>query len=85
MLTFTVSSDCYLENPDLGLERAIKDRLTIDNPKYIAALRYGRWIGKKLKPQIRGAQFNAHHSPSPFSALSSCTSGKVRSIPAICS
>jgi superfamily II DNA or RNA helicase len=53
MLTLTVSSDCYLENPDLGLERAIKARLTIDNPKYIAALRYGRWIGKKLKPQIR--------------------------------
>lgn len=53
MLTLTVSSDCYLENPDLGLEQAIKDRLTIDNPKYIAALRYGRWIGKKLKPQIR--------------------------------
>lgn len=53
MLTLTVASDCYLENPDLGLERAIKDQLTIDNPKYIAAVRYGRWIGKKLKPKIR--------------------------------
>ena len=53
MLTLTVSSDCFLENPSLELERAIKEKLTIDNPKYIAAVRYGRWIGKKLKPKIR--------------------------------
>ena len=27
MVTLTVSSDCYLENPDLNLERVIKERV----------------------------------------------------------
>ena len=53
MVRITVSSDCLIENLDLSLEKAIKDRLTIDNPQYIAAKRYGRWIGKKLKPKIK--------------------------------
>ncbi len=48
----TVSSDCHLQHIDPDLEQDIKDRLTIDNPKYIAARRYGRWIGKKLKPKL---------------------------------
>ncbi|THB77577.1 MAG: DEAD/DEAH box helicase [Desulfobulbaceae bacterium] len=52
MPTLTVTSDCYLEEPGPELQRAIRDRLTIDNPKYIAARRYGRWIGKKLKPKL---------------------------------
>lgn len=52
MPTLTVTSDCYLEEPGPDLQRAIKDRLTIDNPKYIAARKYGRWIGKKLKPRL---------------------------------
>jgi len=53
MVTLTVSSDCYLETSDSAFEKLLKDRLTIDNPKYIAAKRYGRWIGKRLKPQLR--------------------------------
>ena len=48
----TVSSDCYLEGIDQSVALAIKDRLTIDNPQYTAARRYGRWIGKKLKPKL---------------------------------
>lgn len=48
----TVSADCYLEVDDRSLVSEIKDRLTIDNPQYIAAKRYGRWIGKKLKPKL---------------------------------
>lgn len=52
MVTLTVSTDCLMENLDLGLEKAIKDRLTIDNPKYVSAKRYGRWIGKQLKPKL---------------------------------
>lgn len=47
-----VSSDCYLEGLDRSVELEIEDRLTIDNPQYIAAKRYGRWIGKKLKPKL---------------------------------
>ncbi len=48
----TVSCDCLIEHIDRDLEKELKDRLTIDNPKYIAAKRYGRWIGKKLKPKL---------------------------------
>ncbi|MCG6930788.1 MAG: DEAD/DEAH box helicase [Desulfofustis sp.] len=48
----TVSSDCYLEGVDQAVEVEIKDRLTIDNPQYLAAIRYGRWIGKKLKAKL---------------------------------
>ncbi len=53
MLTLTVSSDCLLEGMTLELEKVLKSRLTIDNPKYTAAKKYGRWIGKKLKPKLK--------------------------------
>ncbi len=49
----TVTSDCLLTGIDLPLEQALKDRLTIENPQYNAAKRYGRWIGKKLKPLLK--------------------------------
>lgn len=52
-VTLTVANDCLLENIPLEFERRIKEELTIDNPKYIAARRYGRWVGKKLKPQLK--------------------------------
>jgi superfamily II DNA or RNA helicase len=51
--TLTVSSDCLLTGIDFVLEKEIKSRLTIDNPKYTSAKKYGRWIGKKLKPQLK--------------------------------
>ena len=51
--TLTVTSDCLLTGIDLALETELKSRLTIDNPQYIAAKRYGRWIGKKLQPQLK--------------------------------
>jgi superfamily II DNA or RNA helicase len=38
---------------DSALEKELKGRLTIDNPQYIAAKKYSRWIGKKLKPQLK--------------------------------
>jgi len=31
---------------------AIRARLTIKNPKYDSAVRYGRWVGKQLKPKL---------------------------------
>ena len=51
--TLTVTSDCLLTGIDLALETELKKRLTIDNPQYIAAKKYGRWVGKKLKPQLK--------------------------------
>jgi superfamily II DNA or RNA helicase len=49
----TVAADCLLEGIELDLERELKKRLTIDNPQYLSAKKYGRWIGKKLKPTLK--------------------------------
>lgn len=51
--TLTVSHDCLLVGIDLNVERELKSLLTIDNPQYLAAKRYGRWIGKRLKPTLK--------------------------------
>lgn len=53
MPVLTVSSDCLLSDISLSLEKAIKERLTIANPKYTLAKRYGRWVGKKLQPTLK--------------------------------
>ncbi len=53
MPTLTVTSDCLLLDIDLPLEQELKRRLTIDNPEYLAAKKYGRWIGKKLQPTLK--------------------------------
>jgi len=49
----TVSSDCLFAGISFAFENELKARLTIDNPQYAAAKKYGRWIGKKLKPQLK--------------------------------
>lgn len=49
----TVASDCLLSDIDFSFEQELKKRLTIDNPQYSAAKKYGRWIGKKLKPHLK--------------------------------
>ncbi len=51
--TLTVSSDCLLSGISFDFEKEIKTQLTIENPQYQAAKKYGRWIGKKLKPQLK--------------------------------
>lgn len=53
MMILTVSSDCLLQGIDLSLEEELKSVLTIDNPQYLSAKRYGRWIGKKLQPTLK--------------------------------
>lgn len=52
MSKLTVGADCLLEDIDLLLEKALKEKLTIDNPQYLAAKKYGRWVGKKIKPTL---------------------------------
>ena len=47
-----VSNECKLVGADKCLLAALRSALTIDNPKYQAAKQFGRWIGKKLKPQL---------------------------------
>jgi superfamily II DNA or RNA helicase len=53
MPTLTVSSDCLLLGINSAVEQELKKMLTIDNPQYLSAKRYGRWIGKRLKPTLQ--------------------------------
>jgi len=48
----TVDSQCHLANISSPLLQILKSKLTIDNPKYHAAKRYGRWIGKNFQRQL---------------------------------
>ncbi len=50
--TLIVGSDCLLSGSQQGAQEAIIKALTIDNPKYVDAVKYGRWVGKKLKPKL---------------------------------
>lgn len=47
-----IDRECCLTGAPPSLAAAIRAELTIDNPKYQAARQFGRWIGKKLKPQL---------------------------------
>jgi superfamily II DNA or RNA helicase len=51
-LNLTVGADCLLENGPGVLIGEIKKELTVANPLYLDARKYGRWIGKKLKPYL---------------------------------
>lgn len=48
----TVKSECILRGASEELDAAIREQLTIDNPKYLDARRYSRWIGKQIKPKL---------------------------------
>lgn len=51
-LRLRVDRECCLTGAPSGLLAGIRRALTIDNPKYQDAKRFGRWIGKQLKPQL---------------------------------
>lgn len=51
-LLLTVAGDCLLQHANPALAAALKKELTVANPAYRDARRYGRWIGKKLKPWL---------------------------------
>ena len=48
----TVDGQCHLANITPALLQILQNRLTIDNPKYHAAKKYGRWIGKNFQQQL---------------------------------
>lgn len=48
----TVSHECGVIGAPPSLVAAIRAALTLDNPKYLAAKRYGRWVGKQVKPHL---------------------------------
>ncbi len=51
-LELVVGNDCLLKGGNKLLQEEIKRRLTVKNPKYDAAVKYGRWVGKQLKPKL---------------------------------
>lgn len=50
--TLIISNQCNLRNADPKIVKQIKTALTINNPKYIEATKYGRWIGKDLTEKL---------------------------------
>lgn len=51
--TLTVTSDCLLTGAKEATLEFLKKELTIDNPKYVDAVKYGRWVGKRLRPKLK--------------------------------
>ncbi|MDD5759846.1 MAG: DEAD/DEAH box helicase [Desulfobulbaceae bacterium] len=47
-LILTVNAQCQLVGAPDVLLKVLKNALTLPNPKYQSAQKYGRWIGKKL-------------------------------------
>lgn len=48
-LPLTITNQCRLTNVPTPLLDELKKTLTLVNPKYRDAVKYGRWVGKKLK------------------------------------
>jgi superfamily II DNA or RNA helicase len=48
----TVTGQCHLEGISSRLITELRNRLTIDNPKYHAAKKYGRWVGRNFKQKL---------------------------------
>ncbi|MEA3546312.1 MAG: DEAD/DEAH box helicase [Thermodesulfobacteriota bacterium] len=51
-LTLTMSQDASLAGAPAKLIATIKKQLTLPNPKYQDAVKYGRWVGKNLKRNL---------------------------------
>jgi superfamily II DNA or RNA helicase len=48
----TVAAQCHLSGISTSFLAALQNRLTIDNPKYHAAKKYGRWVGKNFAQKL---------------------------------
>jgi superfamily II DNA or RNA helicase len=48
----TVAAKCHLGGISRPFIAELQNRLTIDNPKYQAAKKYGRWVGKNFKQKL---------------------------------
>lgn len=51
-LVMTVSGQCHLAGISRPFLVALQEKLTIDNPKFHAAKKYGRWVGKNFKQKL---------------------------------
>ncbi|MFA7382581.1 MAG: DEAD/DEAH box helicase family protein [Desulfurivibrionaceae bacterium] len=62
--TLTVDAQATLRGASATLAEALKQQLTLDNPEYLEAKKYSRWMGKKLKPQLYF--YSEHHDALTF-------------------
>lgn len=51
-LVLTVAAQCVLTGAPEALLTVLKKGLTLPNPKYQAAKKYGRWVGRKLPQKL---------------------------------
>ena len=51
-IVLTVGSECVLSGAPKTLMAALTKRLTLQNPKYQAAKKYGRWVGRKFPQKL---------------------------------
>jgi superfamily II DNA or RNA helicase len=56
-----VRSECCLTEAPPPLVKALQRELSIDNPRYEDAKRYGRWIGRQLQPRLRFYRLEQGH------------------------
>jgi superfamily II DNA or RNA helicase len=47
-----VAGQCHLSGISAPFLAALQNKLTIDNPKYHAAKKYGRWVGKNFQQKL---------------------------------
>lgn len=59
-LPLIVTSHCTLKGAPASLVTVLKKKLTLINPKYRDAVKYGRWIGKKLKKELHFYTMRGH-------------------------
>lgn len=50
--TLTVAKECCLSGIPHSLLQEFRKQLTLVNPKYRDAVKYGRWVGKKLNKEL---------------------------------
>jgi superfamily II DNA or RNA helicase len=48
----TVAGQCQLAGISRTFLAVLQERLTVDNPKYHAAKKYGRWVGRNFKQKL---------------------------------
>lgn len=48
----TVAGQCHLSGISRSFLQTLQNNLTIDNPKYKDAKKYGRWVGKNFKQKL---------------------------------
>ncbi len=51
-ITLTICAECILTGGPVKLINALKKKLTLSNPKYQAAKKYGRWVGKSFPQKL---------------------------------